>query len=63
MDTHRCELCYEPVDLTVDPCDETGNPVHEKCYFDRVAGKTDTAVPLPGLAMASNPALSAIAFV
>jgi hypothetical protein len=29
MGTHLCVICSEPVDLTIDPCDETGDPVHK----------------------------------
>jgi hypothetical protein len=54
-----CVLCNRPVDLTFDPCDETGKPVHQKCYFDRIIGKADTSAFVLQLA---NPAVSALAF-
>jgi hypothetical protein len=63
MAMHHCVICSEPVDLAVDPCDETGNPVHEKCYVDHITGKSDTVAPPPQMAIALNPALIAIAFV
>lgn len=63
MGTHNCAVCSEPVDLTVDPCDETGHPVHKQCYLGRITGKSDTTIPVAGLAMALNPSPSAIAFV
>jgi hypothetical protein len=61
MGTHNCAVCSEPVDLTVDRCDETGDPVHKRCYLARITAKNDTAIPVSELAMASNPSLSAIA--
>ena len=48
MGTHYCAVCSEPVDLTVDRCDETGDPVHEQCYFGRITAKSDTAIPVSG---------------
>lgn len=46
MGTHYCVICSEPVDLTVDPCDETGDPVHKHCYVMRMTEKSETAIPL-----------------
>lgn len=48
MGTHNCAVCSEPVDLTVDRCDETGDPVHKRCYLARIAAKSDIALPVPG---------------
>lgn len=47
MGTHLCVICSEPVDLTIDPCDETGDPVHKHCYLIRMTGKSDTAISAP----------------
>ncbi len=34
-----CALCGKPVDLTIDlEGDETGETVHQECYFDRLTG-------------------------
>jgi hypothetical protein len=47
MGTHLCVICSEPVDLTIDPCDETGDPVHKHCYLIRMTGKSDSAISNP----------------
>jgi hypothetical protein len=47
MGTHNCAVCSEPVDLTVDRCDETGDPVHKQCYLGRITGKSVAATPIP----------------
>ena len=54
MDIHHCALCSKPVDLTVDPCDENGMPVHGECYLVRITGKRGTDVPLLPLIIASE---------
>ena len=48
MGTHDCAVCSEPVDLMIDHCDETGDPVHKRCYLARIAARSDTAIPVPG---------------
>lgn len=33
----RCAICTDPVDLNIDLCaDESGAPVHEGCYVERL---------------------------
>jgi hypothetical protein len=39
----RCTICRDPVDLNIDLCaDETGSPVHEGCYINRLIGARAT---------------------
>ena len=41
-----CVMCSKPIDLTIDlNTDETGKAVHQRCYFDRITGKSGTASP------------------
>jgi hypothetical protein len=39
----RCTICRDPVDLNIDLCaDETGSPIHERCYVNRLTNTRAT---------------------
>lgn len=42
-----CSLCNEEVELETTKIDESGKPVHEECYVQRVCAQTASRPPTP----------------